>query len=100
MKLLNTYEEKDEAEEAALRIEGDKRLASERDGTIVIYNLFGKPTWGNFFRLKLYNLEELNSLLSRRNAWLDDDSKRHAEIIGSLQLVSKNYQIKIPTHWL
>lgn len=100
MKLLNTYEDKDEAEEAALCLEGQKRLASERDGTVVIYNLFGKPTWGNFFRLHLYNLGELNNLLIRRTTWLNDESKRHAEIIASLQLVAKNYQIKIPNHWL
>lgn len=36
MKLLNTYENKDEAEEALSRISGEKRLASERDGTVTI----------------------------------------------------------------
>lgn len=43
MKLLNTYEDRDEAEEAAAKLTGDKRLASERDATVVIYNLFGIP---------------------------------------------------------
>ncbi len=42
MKLLNTYDDRDEAEEAAEKLTGDKRLASERDATVVIYNLFGK----------------------------------------------------------
>lgn len=50
MKLLNTYDDKDEAEEAAEKLQGQKRLASERDATEVIYNLFGMPTWGNFHR--------------------------------------------------
>ena len=51
MKLLNTYEDKDEAEEALTKISGEKRLASERDSTVVIYNLFGTPSWGNFYKL-------------------------------------------------
>ena len=51
MKLLNTYEDKDEAENALTKISGEKRLASERDSTIVIYNLFGTPSWGNFYKL-------------------------------------------------
>lgn len=45
MKLLNTYEDKDEAEDALAKLSGEKRLASERDSTIVIYNLFGTPSW-------------------------------------------------------
>ena len=47
MKLLNTYEDREEAEAAERKITGEKRLASERDSTEVIYNLFGEPTWGN-----------------------------------------------------
>lgn len=39
MKLLNTYENRDEAEEAAEKLAGEKRLASERDATVTIYNL-------------------------------------------------------------
>jgi hypothetical protein len=42
MKLLNTYDDRDEAEKAESLITGEKRLASERDGTEVIYNLFGQ----------------------------------------------------------
>jgi hypothetical protein len=37
MKLLNTYEDRDEAEAAADKLTGEKRLASERDATVVIY---------------------------------------------------------------
>jgi hypothetical protein len=44
MVLLNTYEDRDEAEEAENLISGDKRLTSERDGTELIFNLFGQPS--------------------------------------------------------
>ena len=47
MKLLNTYDDCDDADEAAKKLTGDKRLASERDATVVIYNLFGISSWGN-----------------------------------------------------
>ena len=66
MKLLNTYDDRDDAETAAEKLRGEKRLASERDATVVIYNLFGTPNWGNFHRLNMYNLSELKSLLDRR----------------------------------
>ena len=66
MKLLNTYDDRDEAEEAAEKLTGDKRLASERDATVVIYNLFGIPSWGNFHRLGMYNLSALKNLLDCR----------------------------------
>lgn len=44
MKQLNTYENRDEAEKAISLITDEKRLASERDGTEVIYNLLGEAT--------------------------------------------------------
>ena len=43
MKLLNTYDDKETAEIFFERIEGEKRLASERDATETVYNLFGQP---------------------------------------------------------
>lgn len=100
MKLLNTYDNRDEAETAAERIIGEKRLASERDSTTVIYNLFGIPSWGNFHRLGMYNLEELKQLLDRQTAWQDADQARRDEIVATLRIVSKNFQIEIPSHWL
>lgn len=100
MKLLNTYEDRDEAEEAAAKLTGDKRLASERDATVVIYNLFGIPSWGNFHRLGMYNLGELKSLLERRATWQPTDHARHSEIITTLKTVAKNYGIEVPGHWL
>lgn len=100
MKLLNTFEDRDEAEEAAQKLTGDHRLASERDATVVIYNLFGVPSWGNFHRLCMYNLSELKDLLDCRANWLPEDAARHAEIIVTLHTVAKNYSIAVPTHWL
>ncbi len=100
MKLLNTYDDRDEAEDAAEKLTGDKRLASERDSTVVIYNLFGVPSWGNFHRLGMYNLKELKTLLDHRAGWQEAHQVRHAEIIASLQTVAKNYGIDIPEHWL
>ncbi len=99
MKLLATYEDKDDGDEAAAKLIGEKRLASERDGTIVIYNLFGTPSWGNFLRLSLYNLEELQILLSRRAVWDEVDIKRHTEILAFLHSVAKSHGILIPEHW-
>ncbi len=100
MKLLNTYDDKDEAEMAMATLQGEKRLASERDSTVVIYNLFGLPTWGNFHRLDMYNLSELSNLLARRDNWNAEERVRHGEILGTLQVVSKNYGMAIPSHWL
>jgi hypothetical protein len=67
VKLLNTYDDRDDAEQL---LKGKKRLASERDSTIVIYNLFGQPSWGNFHRLKTFNLGELSTLWSAETAGL------------------------------
>jgi hypothetical protein len=100
MKLLNTYDDRDEAEAAAEKITGEKRLASERDSTVVIYNLFGMPSWGNFHRLGMYNLVELKTLLDRRAHWKPADQLRHTEILATLRIVAKNFQIEIPSHWL
>lgn len=100
MKLLNTYEDRDDAEEAAEKLSGEKRLASERDATVVIYNLFGIPSWGNFHRIGMHNIQELGALLSRRFDWSLEDQKRHSEIIATLQIVAKNHEISIPPHWL
>jgi hypothetical protein len=100
MKLLATFDDKDDADDAAIKLLGEKRLASERDGTVVIYNLFGEPNWGNFLRLGQYNLGELKSLLSRREEWDNNDIKRHGEIVSFLYSVAKIHGIVIPPHWL
>lgn len=100
MKLLNTYDDRDEAEEAAERLQGQKRLASERDSTVVIYNLFGIPSWGNFHRLGMYSLPELGELLARRDSWGEQERDRHKIILATLQYVAKNHELTLPPHWL
>ena len=100
MKLLNTYEDRYDAEDASQKLIGEKRIASERDATVVIYNLFGIPNWGNFHRLGMYNLAELKLLLESRADWQLADQARHVEIITTLKTVSKNYGIEVPGHWL
>ncbi len=66
MKLLNTYDDKETAEIFFERIEGEKRLASERDATETVYNLFGQPTWKNLYLLDMFNLKELQGIIECR----------------------------------
>lgn len=100
MKLLNTYEERDEAEAASIMLTGEKRIASERDDTSTIYNLFGMPNWGNFYRIEMYNLKELEDLLKTKINWGADEKRRHLELLTTIRIVSKNFSLKIPDHWL
>lgn len=100
MKLLNTYDDKDEAELALTKITGEKRLASERDSTVVIYNLFGQPTWGNFYRLGMFNLPELQSMVDQRKAGHPIDSSRHREILAMLHYAARSFELSIPEHWM
>lgn len=98
--LLNTYEDKSEADEAASLLNGPIRVASERDDTTTIYNLFAEPTWGNLYKLKMYSLPELKVLLSNRSNWTSNQETRHREIIENLERVSKKYTTTLPAHWL
>jgi hypothetical protein len=100
VKLLNSYDDHDEAKDATEKLVGEKRLASERDATVVIYNLFGIPSWGNFHRLGMYNLVELKVLLERKTSWSPEDAKRHQEILATLNTVAKNFTLELPSHWL
>ncbi|MNZ13428.1 hypothetical protein D3C78_303270 [compost metagenome] len=100
MKLLNTYDDKDVAELALTKISGEKRLASERDSTIVIYNLFGQPTWGNFYRLGMFDLPELQDMLERRKTGQLIDTARHKEIIVMLHYAVRSFELAIPEHWM
>lgn len=100
MKLLNTYEDKDEAENALTKISGEKRLASERDSTIVIYNLFGTPSWGNFYKLGMFSLPELQGMLELRKAGQPIDEAKHNEYIKTLRYVARTFYLSIPEHWL
>lgn len=91
MNLLNAYDDRDDAEETAEKLTGNKRLASESHATVVIYNLFGIPSWGNLHRLGMHNLSELKSLLDRRSTWQPTDTAQHQEILAALEKVATKY---------
>lgn len=99
MILLNTYDDHDDAKEAESLLIGKKRLASERDGTQIIYNLFGIASWRNFHNLKMYSLAELKNLLEHRNTWSDAQIRRHGDIIDQLVIVARNFDLLLPSHW-
>ncbi|EOC0108084.1 hypothetical protein ACI0ZQ_002896 [Cronobacter dublinensis] len=100
MKLLNTYEDKDEAEEALAKLSGEKRLASERDSTVVIYNLFGTPSWGNFYKLGMFNLPDLQKILELRRTGQPIDLDKYNEYIKTLSYATRLFDLAIPKHWL
>ena len=99
MHLLNTYDTKDDADDAAVTLKGSLRVASERDDTTTIYNLFGEATWANLYSLKMYNLVKLKDLLGRRSQWTDSELEEHGHILQGLETVAKQYQLTIPSHW-
>jgi hypothetical protein len=98
--LLNTYEDHDEAELALQKVSGKCRLASERDGTETIYNLFGEPCWSNFYKLNMYQLTILKDIIEKRSLNKIYDQLMHEKIISSLKHVESHFNIKIPAHWL
>lgn len=100
MALLNTYEDRDEAEKAVSLIVGEKRLASERDGTETIYNLFGVASWGNFYKLGMFNLSELQRLVELKNSGQSFNQARHKEILSMLKYAAKTFDLIIPEHWV
>jgi hypothetical protein len=100
MKLLNSYEDRDEAEKAETLITGEKRLASERDGTEVIYNLFGQASWNNFYKLGMFNLPLLQSIIEQSNSNQPYDQSKHKEILSMLKYAANTFELKIPEHWL
>ena len=100
MKQLNSYEDKDEAEAALAKITGQKRLASERDSTEVIYNLFGMPSWGNFYKLGMFNLIELKQIVEMKQSGQAYDAQKHKEILSMLKYAAKSFDLEIPEHWL
>ena len=100
MKLLNTYQDSEEAAEAAKKLLGSVRVASERDATETIYNVFGIPSWQNFYKLGMYDLPELKLLIESRDRWSEVNRERHDSIIKTITVVAKNYSIVVPKHWL
>lgn len=68
----------------------EKRLASERDSTIVIYNLFGIPSWGNFYKLGMFNLYELQNILELRRLDQPIDIKSMMNTLKRLAMLLVN----------
>ena len=100
MKLLNTYDTREEGEAAEQKLVGERRLASERDATETIYNLFGIPSWSNFYRLGMYDLDQLQQIVEQKKNNQPYEQAKHQEILKLLNVVAKNYEMKIPEHWL
>jgi len=99
MKLLNTYENRDDAEKAESMISGPKRLASERDGTETIYNLFGDATWTNFYKLEMFNLLGLKELIENKQTGKTYSKSKHKEILSMLGYAASRFDLVIPPHW-
>lgn len=99
MKQLNTYDTKEEGEAALAKIDEPKRLASERDSTETIYNLFGIPSWGNFYKLSMFNLLELEAIIQKKKNGQAYDKKRHHDIITMLEYAANSFSLSIPDHW-
>lgn len=100
MKLLFTYDDRAQGELALAKIVGEKRLASERDGTLTVYNLFGVPSWGNFYRLELFDLREFEGIVKLRVNNNPYDKSRFQTILITLQYVAKQYNLELPAHWV
>ena len=100
MHLLNTYEDQQDAEAAENLLTGTKRLASDRDDNEVIYRLFGEPTWSNFFKLDMYDLQELKTLVEAKKKGQPYDPERHRSILSGLNFPANTYALSIPEHWL
>ncbi|MEP4079828.1 hypothetical protein [Haloferula sp.] len=100
MHLLNTYDDQEDAEAAEKLLTGAKRLASDRDDNEVIYRLFGEPTWSHFFKLGMYDLQELKTLVEARKKGEGYDPERHQSILSGLKFPANTYGLSIPEHWL
>jgi len=99
MKQLNSYDTKEDGEVALTKINAPKRLASERDGTEVIYNLFGIPSWNNFYKLGMFNLPLLQTIIEQRKNNQPYDQGKHKEILSILKYAANSFELVIPEHW-
>jgi len=82
------------------KITGEKRLVSERDATETIYNLFGQPTWGNFYKLGMFNLPQLKEIIDKKQAGQPYNEVKCKEILGMLRYAANSFEVEIPEHWL
>jgi len=66
MKILNIYDDKDDAAEALNKISGEKKVVSDREDNQIIYKLFGSATWSNFHQIDMFNLKELKTVVYQK----------------------------------
>ena len=100
MELLAVYDEEDVAEDAASKVSGQMRLASDRDDNQLVWRLFGTPSWTNFYALEMFELKELKEIIEKRKNGAEYDKGEHARIIKGLRFLENTYQLKIPQRWL
>tara|TARA_R110001599_G_scaffold336565_1_gene554373 strand:+ start:12190 stop:12498 length:309 start_codon:yes stop_codon:yes gene_type:complete len=99
IKILNFYDTREEAENDLAKLEGEKKIVSDREDNQVIYKLFGLATWGNFYRLDMFNLKELKTLLENRKNNNAYNEKRHHEILQMLKYSAQSFELEVPDHW-
>lgn len=100
MKILNTYDDRDDAEEALLKITGDKKVVSDREDNKVIYKLFAQATWSNFYQMDMFNLKELKKIVEAKKSNQAYNEGRHREILQMLKYSAQSFDLDIPEHWL
>lgn len=95
MVLINTYENQYDAELALSRLNGVKRLASERDDNEVVYNLFGDATWTNLHAINLFRLNDLKLLIN--GGYFEPEEI--LAISAAVKMAARIFSLKIPCHW-
>lgn len=55
---------------------------------------------GNFYKLGMFSLPELQGMLELRKAGQPIDIAKHNEYIKTLGYVARTFDLSIPKHWL
>ena len=55
---------------------------------------------GNFYKLGMFTLPELQVMLELRKAGQPIDVAKHNEYIKTLSYVARTFDLSIPEHWL
>jgi len=100
MKILNVYDNRDDAEEALHKITGEKKIVSDREDNKVIYKLFGPATWSNFYQIDMFNLKELKTIVEAKATNQAYNEAKHSEILQMLEYFAQSFDLDIPEHWL
>ena len=99
MKILTTFDDRYDAEEALQKINGDKKIVSDREDNKVIYKLFGIATWSNFYQLGMFNLQSLQAIIEAKKNNQAYDHEKHSEILQMLKYSAQSFDLEIPEHW-